>query len=307
MHRDAAARRAMALFPTPHQLRAALRAGDVALRHAYGPVAPMDAAWHRTPTDAVFSPDDLLAGAELLAQTGLLATSNGLVVPDPSLRSLLAMNTTEACELLAGRLLEAWRPLWLSAAVGERGVSPQLIPDDVLRALAQLIPDPSERESFLLAMGRRFTEDDRRRVGNIAEEAVVAACRDEFAAAGRVDLAKKVIRVSLVSDQLGYDVAAPRQAGTTRHIEVKGTRARGTTIAVFLFRNEAATAMGDRDWSLVVCRVGDNDAADVVGWTTVQTIMDRLPADPSRGGAWQLAEVYLDTAELSGGLPPWRL
>jgi hypothetical protein len=254
----------------------------------------------------VFSSDDLAESADLLAQAGLLVTSNGSVVPDPLLRSLLAMNTSDACVLLARRLLEARRPIWLSAAVGERGVSPQLIPDDVLHALTQLIPDPSNRESFLLAMGRRFTEEDRVRVGNIAEEAVVGACRDELESAGRGDLAEEVIRVSLVSDQLGYDVTAPRQLGSARHLEVKGTRARGTTISVFLSRNEAATAMRDRDWSLVVCMVGDNDDAAVVGWTTAQTIADRLPSDPAQGGAWQSAEVYLDTAELAGGLPPWR-
>jgi hypothetical protein len=265
----------------------------------------MNAAWPRTPTDAVFSPDDLRAGIDLLAETGLLGISNGSVLPEPPLLSLLAMNAADACEQLAGRLLEARRPLWLTAAIGEGGVSPELVPDDVFRALAQLIPDPSRREAFLLAMGRRFTEDDRRRVGNVAEEAVVRACRDELAAAGRGDLAEKVARVSLVSDQLGYDIAAPRNGGA-RHIEVKGTRARGTTISIFLSRNEAAAAMHDPDWSLVVCKVGDDDTGDVAGWTTARTIADRLPADPARGGAWQSAEVYLDTAELTGGLPPWR-
>lgn len=306
MHRDVAAHPATAPFPTPHRLRAALRAGDVALRHADGSVAAMDAAWPRTPTDAVFWPDDLRAGADLLAEAGLLAVSNGSVVPNPSLRSLLAMNASDACELLAGRLLEARRPLWVTAAVGERGVSPELVPDDVFRALAQLIPDPSRREAFLLAMGRRFTNDDRQRVGDVAEEAVVGACRDELAAAGRGDLAEKVARVSMVSDQLGYDVTAPRSGGGARHMEVKGTRAQGTTICIFLSRNEAATAKRDPDWSLVVCRVDDSDVARLVGWTTAQTIADRLPADPDQGGAWQSAEVYLDAAELTGGLPPWR-
>ncbi len=40
---------------------------------------------------------------------------------------------------------------------------------------------------------------------------------------GRSDLARDVRRVSLLSDQLGYDVNAPRVAGPPRLLEVKAT------------------------------------------------------------------------------------
>jgi hypothetical protein len=302
---DGKLRPASASLPTPHQLRAALRAGLVAVAHTGGRVGIMTAAWRRTPTDAVFSEADLRAGADLLVEIGLLAITDGSVRPEPSLPALLAMDTAAACELLAERTLDTRRPLWVTAAVSEGRVSAQFIPDQATRSLTALLPDAARREAFLLAMGRRFTQEDLLHVGNVAEDTVAKMCRHELTAGGRPDLAARVTRVSQISDQLGYDVVAPRVDGA-RHLEVKGTRARGSVVSVHLSRNEATSATRDPDWSLVVCRVYDDDSSEVLGWATAAAIAGRLPADPHQGGAWETAVVYVDTAELNKDLPPWR-
>jgi hypothetical protein len=81
-------------------------------------------------------------------------------------------------------------------------------------------------------MGRRFSDADARRTGDLAEAHVTKACRAQLSGAGRDDLAALVRRVSLTSDQLGYDVTAPRLDGSTRRLEVKGTRMSGQQLLV---------------------------------------------------------------------------
>ncbi len=293
-------------FPTPHQLRSALRAGEVVVRHAGRPRAELGPAFLRTPTEAVFSDRDLELGAGLLLEAGFVTFPGNVVSPAVSLPTLLAMRPEEACELLLDRLLGARRPLWVTAAATESGVSPELIPDEAARGLGEIFPDPDRRESFVLALARRFSADERTRVGELAEEHVVACARAELSAAGRDDLVAQVQRLSLISDQLGYDVKAPCEGGDPRRLEVKGTRAQGSTVAIFLSRNEAQVALQDPRWFLVLCRVGRDETVELVGWTTGEGLRDRLPTDPETGGAWQSTKIYIDTAELTGGLPTWR-
>jgi Protein NO VEIN, C-terminal len=293
-------------FPTAHQLSAALRAGDVTLRHAGRPTGELRPAFLRTPTEAVFSSHDLELGADLLNEAGLVDYSNEVVSPSAMLGALLGMEADEACELLLDRLLEARRPLWITAAVTESGVSLNLVPEEAAERLGEMFPDSNRREAFLLALGQRFSADERKRVGELAEEHVVAIAKSELSSAGRDDLADQVKRVSLLSDQLGYDVRAPRDGGSPRRLEVKGTRSLGSTVAIFLSRNEARIALEDPDWYLVLCRVGRDETVRLEGWATGESLRDRLPTDPERGGAWQSTEIYVDIAELTGGLPAWR-
>lgn len=59
-------RESLTAFPTLHQLRAALRAGEVVARHAGRPAAELGPAFLRAPTEAAFSARDLEIGAGLL-------------------------------------------------------------------------------------------------------------------------------------------------------------------------------------------------------------------------------------------------
>jgi len=81
----------------------------------------------------------------------------------------------------------------------------------------------------------------RREVGEIGEDIVTGAARSELLDLGHADLARAVRRVSLISDQLGYDVVAPRVGGPNRLLEVKATTGpHDDPIRIHLSRNEAA-------------------------------------------------------------------
>jgi hypothetical protein len=293
-------------FPTAHQLRAALFAGDVVARHAGRPTSDLEPAFLRTPSEAVFSADVMGLGAGLLAEAQFVSFANGVVTPALTLGQILALPIDEGCELLLDRLLEARRPLWVTAAANQSGVSEDFIPEAAATGLAEIFQDPVRREAFLLSLGQRFSAEERKRVGDLAEEHVVIWARKELSDGGRDDLAAQVQRISMISDQLGYDVKAPREDGSARRLEVKGTRSEGSTVAIFLSRNEATVALRDRDWFLVLCRIDSDETVELLGWTTGESLRDRLPKDPDTGGAWQSTEIYVDVDELTGGLPDWR-
>jgi len=61
--------------------------------------------------------------------------------------------------------------------------------------------------------------------------------------AGREDLAKKIERVSLKSDSLGYDILSFEVDGSKRYIEVKATRSNAGTANFFFTANEFQKAM----------------------------------------------------------------
>lgn len=59
---------------------------------------------------------------------------------------------------------------------------------------------------------------------------------------GKFDLAKKVDRVSLISDSLGFDILSFDEDGTERYVEVKATRSKVGDANFFLSINELKTA-----------------------------------------------------------------
>nr|WP_315216047.1 DUF3883 domain-containing protein [uncultured Flavobacterium sp.] len=59
---------------------------------------------------------------------------------------------------------------------------------------------------------------------------------------GKFDLSKKVDRVSLISDSLGFDILSFEEDGTERYIEVKATRSKVGDANFFLSINELKTA-----------------------------------------------------------------
>jgi hypothetical protein len=77
-------------------------------------------------------------------------------------------------------------------------------------------------------------------LGLAGEELVLEAERRRLRAAGRPDLAKKVVHVSVVEgDGAGYDIRSFSDGGEVRHLEVKTTR-NGATSAFYVSPNEVA-------------------------------------------------------------------
>jgi hypothetical protein len=248
---------------------------------------------------------ELRSAEEALHGAGLAALRDGRIIPDPRLVQVCSMDEPEACELLLALVLELEQPLWLRTAAGDgRQIRSELLPDGVENALATIIEDPERREAFLLARARKVEAEERQRIGELGELAVVDACREQLAAAGAEALAADVQRVSAISDELGYDITAPRRDRSTRRMEVKTTRTVGAIAPVIITRTEATVGRTDAAWMLVVVRLSDDDVAEIVGWVGGQQIALLLPTDQHSDARWETAMLRLRVAELSTGLPP---
>lgn len=298
------------------QLRAAFWVG-----HVLGASGASDevahASWIDLPLAGEVDLQELQAAERALLATGLVRRDGGYLRCDDRLRAACEQWQPEVEELLLSLLLEAAGPLWLRTAGGGDKFAAELIPEDAATALAIVIPDPARREAFLLARARTVDARERQQLGARAEEIVVAACRAELVAHSRHDYAARVRRVSLISDELGYDVVSPRLDGTVRRLEVKATRSAPTTVAVTVTRNELAVGLADPDWFLVVVHVGYEDtnldgSADsggtddghVVGHVTSAALEALLPQDRHGRGQWQTARLRLAFDVLVPGLPP---
>jgi hypothetical protein len=189
------------------------------------------------------------------------------------------------------------------AATSGGVLADELIPDGERAKLWEILT-PEGREAVLLKIGRRFSEEGQAITGAIAESLIVTRCQAELLRAGASDLADSVCRVSEVSDQLGYDITAPRLDRTTRRIETKGTRASGTSVVFYLSRNEAERGLIDADWSLVVCRVLYDDTAEIIGHLKGVELRSYLPEDPGTETRWQSIRLELPETVFTSGLPP---
>ncbi len=248
---------------------------------------------------------ELRSAEESLQVAGLAALSDGRLIPDRRLVQVCGLGEPEGCELLLALMLELERPLWLRTAAGDgQHIRSELMPDGVEKALATIIEDPERREAFLLARARKVDADERQRIGELGEIAVVEACREQLAAAGAEALVPDVQRVSAISDELGYDITAPRRDRSTRRMEVKTTRGGGEIAPVIVTRTEATVGRTDAAWMLVVVRLRDDDAAEIVGWIGGQQIAPLLPVDQQSAARWETAMLRLPLTHLTAGLPP---
>jgi hypothetical protein len=211
----------------------------------------------------------------------------------------------ELQQILSGAIDDAVAAIY-GRAVTHQQQTAQWSTDEASAELEVLIPDAARREELLRALARRFDDEQRRLIGAIGEELVVTALRAELNGLGYPDLARSVRHLSLESDQLGYDIAAPRIAGADRLIEVKAATAiEGGVASIYLSRNEAEIARRYRDWSLVLCLVTDQVRREgaVVGWQAASALEPAFPID-SPGGRWESAALWLGVSSLVPGLPP---
>lgn len=280
-------------LPTGHAVRAAIHVAATIDERGSRVVDAYESYWHKA-TGGVFGPPDLALGQSLLVDCGLVEEREGTLYLQPALQQILLGTLDDAIVAVFAHAIEngahdvAWAP---DAAEAE---------------LAALVPDPARREELLLALGRRFDDSHRRLVGEIGEEVVVVALRADLESLGYPELARAVRHLSLESDQLGYDISAPRISGPPRLIEVKATAAAPVEAVTFhLSRNEAETGLRYSDWSLVVCAITDVAAreGEIVGWQSAAAFAPSFPVDSS-GGRWESAAITVALADLVPGLPP---
>lgn len=279
-------------LPTAHAVQAALHVAATLDSRGSRIVDAHESYWHKA-TGGLFAPPDLQRGQRLLVDCDLVEERDGILYPKLELHTILAGALDEAVTAIYGR------------AVAHRDSALSWSSEEAAAELSGLIPDARRREELLVALGRRFDDADRRLIGAIGEEVVVAALRAELDSLGYPELARSVRHLSLQSDQLGYDVAAPRIAGPDRLVEVKAVTTIDGTVTVHLSRNEAEVGLRYRDWALVLSHISDRELreGDVVGWLPASTLAPALPVD-SRGGRWETATIELDVDQLIPGLPP---
>jgi hypothetical protein len=281
--------------PSSHVLRAALHvARQVDAEGA--PIPSVHTGYTHYSSGGVYPPEDLRLGEQLLLALGLLREEDDFLYPSGDITEVVGAADPEAYELLFVRALEFAQPAWVTAH--------EAAPEEVTATVAELISDPERREAFLLAIGAIFDETARKALGARGEEVVADALREQLIGFGRHALANEVCRVSLISDALGYDIVAPRLDETKRRIEVKTAgRADVGLVKIYLSRNETEVGRRDPAWSLVVCRLGDDEEISVVGWCRGSALEPYLPGDRP-AGRWVQAELEIPEAILISGLPP---
>jgi len=150
-------------------------------------------------------------------------------------------------------------PDWLAPKAGRAGQS--TLADSAARLW--IGPPPTQRNepppvdpAFIAAIGRKYDVAERdarnRALGQAGEELVLAHERQQLAAAGRDDLARKVRWTAQEDgDGYGYDIASFLPDGRERLLEVKTTNGWERT-PFHISRNELAVADERRDhWHLV--------------------------------------------------------
>lgn len=282
-------------LPTAHLVRAALRAASLIDAHG-SPIPAARSSYLLYPSDALYPPEDLRLGEQLLLDCELLAERDSYLNSTPELAELLAVTEDEAASIVLER-----------AALAQKH-SPPLQGDEsrFLQATAvvsELVTDPERREALLLALARKYDRVFQAELGARGEDFVVERARQELAELGRDNLVDRVRRLSELSDELGYDVVAPRLHGN-RRLEVKTTAHHDDgLIRFFVSRNEIDVGLRDEDWALVACRVRDGSEMELVGWCRAAALSPYLPID-SEGGQWREAELAIPLVLFEADLPP---
>jgi hypothetical protein len=262
------------------------------------------ASWTRLPLAGEVDLEEMRIAEAGLRDAGLLRIEGGRVVPAPALSSLCQGPGPVPFELLLGVIFETAPPLWLLAASDGEQLATELVPNEAEDALAAVIEDPGRREAFLLARARTVDAKERGEIGAAGEEAVVAACREELRELGEMEAAGQVRTVSEISDELGFDVVAPRADRTLRRLEVKTTRSLAAVVTVFVTRNEFEVGLADPNWRLVVVRANRDGGHSMLGHLGGGDLAGLMPEDRDEGGRWHVAKVRLPLEGLVEGLPP---
>jgi hypothetical protein len=289
--------------PSIFELEAALHVAAV-LPAVGASGAQARASYELIPSGGLYRLEDFLSAEAMLRRCKFLEACGDYLTPHDELLQLVSLPSHEAREVLLLAIVERDPPVWaLALGNSEGGLAVETIPDDDLHTMESIVTDEARREEFLLALGRRVDSEEIASIGAAGEEFVLQESRVALMALGRADLAARARRVSLISDQLGYDIIAPSVAGGAWRIEVKTTRTSTVFARVIVTRNEARIGLKDVGWVLVVCLLKADGSHEIAGWCRAQAFAELLPVDPPENGGWMSASIFLHTDSLHQGLP----
>jgi hypothetical protein len=286
-------------LPSRHELRCAHQAAR-ALHSPTTALADAQQSFRALPSSGLVGLDQFETGSTVLADIGLLNRAGETFTVPAELGCLREMSEGPAIRFLLDLLLARRPPGWLPHASAKGVLNSVVIPDRDLATVEAVIPDPELREAVLLEAGRRFDADRLATLGSIGELHVVDLCRAELDAAERPDLAGQVVRVSIIADDLGYDITAPTLTGVSRRLEVKASRCGD----VYITRNEFFGGLHDQDWALVVVGIDARDCPELWGWIRAPALQDLVPLDVDDHGHWQSTRLLGIRNRLEPGLPP---
>lgn len=267
------------------------------------PSRQVQVAFSEFPTGGIYSETDLVIGHRLLEDAGFVTMSGDVIEVSEHIGTLTHLEELDALEMLLAALFSRRPPAWLRIATASGEVANEMIPETSQRVLNSVIQIPERREAFLLAMGQRWANDEAHCIGDLGEQHVESELKAQLQASEYPDLSDRVRRVSLISDQLGYDLVAPRLDLSLRRIEVKTTATDQSTFKIHISRNEAEVATRDPDWMLVVCRLEGADKLRTLGWISGADLGPAFPKDVSVSGHWTSAIIWISEHQLAPGLP----
>lgn len=263
-------------------------------------------SWINLPIGGRIDMTDLSSALSDLKHTGIIYEQKGVLSAVPEALTACQADELDAARLLYFIILKAEMPIWVISGIGNGEViRNELIPDQELNLLDQLFGTIEGRESFLLALARSFDAKSQAQTGLLGERFVLTLCQTELEDAGRSDLIQKIQHVSLISDQLGYDIVAPSITGEPRHLEVKSSIASGSVNCFFISRNELRVGLADPNWFLVLVRVSEPN--ELLGWLEASRILAYVPSDGFEddlgAGRWDVAKITISREALKQGLP----
>jgi hypothetical protein len=261
-------------------------------------------AFRSLPTGGILGTQDFRASEQILESLGLVEIRGGKLVVAETVRELAAVTREDAAALILGLALERRPPGWLRFAAAGDSLKIDAIPDSELDSLGSCFGGGERLEAVLLAAARRFDASRLAALADLGQAYVVERCREQLRDGGSQDLAMAVSRVGLVSDQLGYNVVAPRLDGSSRRIEVKATRRLAWRGEVYISRGHFEVGALDPDWSLVVVEVDTDDRPSLLGWCPAQALTAKMPRDNHPLGRWNSVRVLQAEGMLNAGLPP---
>lgn len=223
---------------------------------------------------------------------------NGTILLDPR---VTAAGMVPSKYVLA-RLLLVWYsavapPMWLPSAIGDNGrLFEENVPSADLLVLQDLglTGDTAQGRAFLLAL-RTSALLPGEEGWQLGEEAVVDYERQRLEELGRPDLAAAVMRVSVISDHFGFDVASSSKEGNDLCLEVKTSRTLSLKeFSFFLTRHEYDVGrIYPTAWRLVGVQIAGG-RPEVLGGLAIVDLAPYVPSDG--GGRWTEAQLKVPRA-----------
>ena len=240
-------------------------------------------SYKRLSTNGIFTSNELVIGGRLLIDVGLVVEENNFLHLSSLAKSL---RDGEEKHLKAVIFASAQRLIENESKFLAKNL------DSVFSPTSNIPKSQTINHAVL------------EKIGAVGEEIVLQNIRSIFLNKNRSDLARLVKRVSLISDEFGYDIEVVTPGGTNLKIEVKSSvEMPKDKVEFFITRHESVVSCTSQNWYLIFCFVSDveRSAGEVIGWVDNSTLVKAWPVD-SAFSSWKLAEIFQEKSLFNGDL-----